>query len=953
MSPNPFATPERLRRLQIEVTTACNLSCQGCQRTIGRARGEWKSVHMDPEAFSAILAHAPACDVLVLQGIGEPTLHPRLDELVRRGRAWGKAGDLTLNTNALAQPIEFYARLRQAGLNHISISVDGLEPELAQATRAGTDAAELARRIPQLVELFAGRVTFSVVLSRLNLPHLPALATRLAQLGARLIEVQPLVSYAAGADALSLDGAELARAAETVRAIGAGLPGLTLMMAAAMTPDGSRCRRPFHSAYVTVDGLLTPCCLTNDTTLLGRTSLLAHDFAAAWQAPALAAWYSRYLDREPEICRGCGFNARGPEAVPAGLIEGRHLRRAGRHREAVAALLPEVARPANLAALQELALAVAGRGDKRAAEVLLTAAAAVQSGPQPILGLVGELLRQGDRPLALHLLNLCLDRHPDNAESYRLAVSLYRNDAAGLEGLARRAAMADCREGVALAFAALEPFGAAAPVLTLAHVLRTSGRADLARRLLEPALAKAPGDLAARMAWVVAQTEIVYAGDDHMADRRRALMQALDEAEACAATADAAARQKALEQIGQSKLFYLSYQGQADREVYSRWGDLLSSLTGPAAKPKVAVKKGEKLRVGFVSSYFRPHSVSKLFGGWMRGLDRDRFHVTGYDVRAPVAHSRPALAQACDSYHSGARPITEWMRLIAADRPHVLIYPELGMDPNAVRLAVHRLAPVQCVSWGHPVTTGLPAIDYFLSSALMEPEDGESHYREKLVRLPNLSVDYAPLGLPGGKFGRERLGLAADDVAFICCQSLYKYLPAHDGIFAAIARGVDKARFVFIDNIDRFSAARFRARLGAAFAAVGLDAGRHVRFVPSMPQADFPSFLQAGDVYLDSIGWSGGNTTLEAIEAGLPVVTTPTALMRGRHSAAILTRMGLGELVAPDAEAYVRLAVALGNDPQRRAAARARIEQSRGRLYHDAEAVRALEAFLIKTVKSA
>ncbi len=134
----------------------------------------------------------------------------------------------------------------------------------------------------------------------------------------------------------------------------------------------------------------------------------------------------------------------------------------------------------------------------------------------------------------------------------------------------------------------------------------------------------------------------------------------------------------------------------------------------------------------------------------------------------------PPLAASCDAFRQGPRTLAEWRRTIAADRPHVLIYPEVGMEPSVVRLAATRLAAVQCVAWGHPVTTGLPTMDYFLSSALMEPADGDHHYSETLIRLPNLSIAYRPPELPAGRtLQRGAFGLAADDVVYICCQSLY------------------------------------------------------------------------------------------------------------------------------------------------------------------------------------
>ncbi len=83
------------------------------------------------------------------------------------------------------------------------------------------------------------------------------------------------------------------------------------------------------------------------------------------------------------------------------------------------------------------------------------------------------------------------------------------------------------------------------------------------------------------------------------------------------------------------------------------------------------------------------------------------------------------------------------------------------MDPVAGRLAAQRLAPVQCVTWGQPETTGMPTMDYFLSSALMEPPDGDAHYTERLVRLPQLGLCYLPEGRPAVDAGSGRAGAAA------------------------------------------------------------------------------------------------------------------------------------------------------------------------------------------------
>ncbi|WP_257237152.1 hypothetical protein [Nostoc sp. 'Peltigera malacea cyanobiont' DB3992] len=121
----------------------------------------------------------------------------------------------------------------------------------------------------------------------------------------------------------------------------------------------------------------------------------------------------------------------------------------------------------------------------------------------------------------------------------------------------------------------------------------------------------------------------------------------------------------------------------------------------------------------------------------------------------------------------------------------------MGMNPQTLQMAGLRLAPVQCVAWGHPVTTGLPTIDYFLSSELMEPENGQEHYSEKLIRLPNIGVSYPKPYIPPVIKTRSYFQLLDDAVIYLCCQAPFKYLPQYDFIFAEIARRVPQAKFVF------------------------------------------------------------------------------------------------------------------------------------------------------------
>ncbi|HAN46608.1 MAG TPA: hypothetical protein DCQ32_08665, partial [Cyanobacteria bacterium UBA8156] len=278
---------------------------------------------------------------------------------------------------------------------------------------------------------------------------------------------------------------------------------------------------------------------------------------------------------------------------------------------------------------------------------------------------------------------------------------------------------------------------------------------------------------------------------------------------------------------------------------------------------------------------------------------------------------------------------------VRGDRLHVLIFPELGMDPPTLRLAALRLAPVQAMAWGQPVTSGLPTVDYFLSSAAMEPADGDTHYTETLVRLPHIGVCYPYPALTAPTHTRADFGLRENAVVYLSSQAPYKYLPQHDELYAAIAQQVPQAQIVFLrGGIPP-------TRLAKAFAAVGLDHRTHCLVLPVLPGAAYFDLLRCCDVYLDTPVWSGGNTSLDAAACGLPMVTWPGALMRGRHTYGILQCLGILDTVACSQEEYVAIAARLGQDAPWRQAIAAQTLAGCAQLFGDRECVQALMEFLM------
>ena len=233
----------------------------------------------------------------------------------------------------------------------------------------------------------------------------------------------------------------------------------------------------------------------------------------------------------------------------------------------------------------------------------------------------------------------------------------------------------------------------------------------------------------------------------------------------------------------------------------------------------------------------------------------------------------------------------------------------------------------------------------------MEPADGDSAYTERLVRLPGLGVhvddpDYAPEDVT-----RAQIDLRETATVYWSAQHVFKYRPAHDGLFAAIAARVPDSQFVFLKGDNEGVTRTFQKRLRATFEAAGLDSQAHCVFLERMSPGRFTAAMKLADVFLDTPGWSGCNTTLESLRHDLPIVTLPLDTMRARHSAAMLQMMGLGSRICTDAAGYVEMAVDLGGDPAARAAYAEEIGRHKHRVYRDGAVIAALEDFLVRVAR--
>ena len=221
------------------------------------------------------------------------------------------------------------------------------------------------------------------------------------------------------------------------------------------------------------------------------------------------------------------------------------------------------------------------------------------------------------------------------------------------------------------------------------------GRYPEARASYDRAMAINPGFAQAHFARCMAELQIVYDSEVEIAERRIAYEVRLGDL--CRKGSAVAAG------AGSAQPFYLAYQGQNDRDLQTLYGSFLCQLMRerhPTMRLAPPPGPRELLRIGIVSGFFRNHANWRLpIKGWLHQLDRRKFRLFGYYTGTSEDGETSAARAMCERFVKGPRSIEDWRAEILADAPHVLIYPEIGMDRTVTALAAQRLATVQCNSW--------------------------------------------------------------------------------------------------------------------------------------------------------------------------------------------------------------------------------------------------------------
>jgi predicted O-linked N-acetylglucosamine transferase (SPINDLY family) len=365
---------------------------------------------------------------------------------------------------------------------------------------------------------------------------------------------------------------------------------------------------------------------------------------------------------------------------------------------------------------------------------------------------------------------------------------------------------------------------------------------------------------------------------------------------------------------------------------------------GHFAKPKPFNKP---ITIGIVSHHIHEHSVwDAITRGWIEHINRDRFELVFFYTGVINDQETEFAKSIAKDFIALGDDLNSWVKAIIAAQIDVLIYPEIGMDPISTKLASLRLAPVQVASWGHPDTTGLPTIDYYLSADLLEPNNSEKYYVEKLIKLPNLGSYHKPSSVIPNSINLEQFDIKVDGPLLICPGTPFKYQPQYDHTYVDIAKRLERCQFIFFIYQHKTVTHLLQERLATHFLKSGLNSKDYCIFIPWQPKSSFFGLMNRADIYLDTIGFSGFNTACQAIECGLPIVTREGRFMRGRLASGVLKKIGLHELIAQDEDDFVNLVVKIAKNHEYNRLIRNKINQNRNFLYGDLKPIRELEKFL-------
>jgi protein O-GlcNAc transferase len=366
-------------------------------------------------------------------------------------------------------------------------------------------------------------------------------------------------------------------------------------------------------------------------------------------------------------------------------------------------------------------------------------------------------------------------------------------------------------------------------------------------------------------------------------------------------------------------LMDLTYHGSiAPEEVFAehrRWNDIFAKPHAAAIAPHVNDRDpNRKLRIGYVSPDFREHAIAFFMEPVLAHVDREKFEIYCYSAAPHADAVTTRLQDLVPNWRNivGVRD-AQVAEMVRADGIDILIDLSVHTAGHRLMLFARKPAPVQATWLGYAGTTGLDAIDWRITDAIVDPLGStESLHSERLMRLPRTQWVYQPPGdAPDvAPPPLERNGF----VTFGNGTNLAKVTPQVIELWAKVLLSVPGSRLAlkarsFTDQSTRHLFAGAFARHGVGRERLSFEGGGDLR--------DYLNFFATVDICLDTFPFAGGTTTCHTLWMGVPVVTLVGRTSVSRVGASVLTNVGLAELIAASPEEFVSIARSLAGDAPR------------------------------------
>jgi len=397
--------------------------------------------------------------------------------------------------------------------------------------------------------------------------------------------------------------------------------------------------------------------------------------------------------------------------------------------------------------------------------------------------------------------------------------------------------------------------------------------------------------------------------------------------------------------------FYLSYHNKDNLELMIKSADLFKQMipTINYVSKNLNKKNGKKIRIGFISEFLTNHTIGKLFGGVIKNINKKKFEVIIFHTKqTKKSEMKDEIDDSANKIVILNINIREQQQQIENENLDIIFYPDISMSPATYFLPYSRLAAVQIASFGHPETTGIDTIDYFLSSTLFEQNSTKKKYSERLICLSEFPIYYEPPKNLGLMKNRKDLKLPKNARLYGCLQTLFKLHPDFDAILAEILTRDPEGCVVLIGGKGKVKhwSEDLKNRWSKNFPIIN----ERSFFTKNLSLLDFISLCNCVDVLLDPLYFGGGNSVLEALTVGTPTITMPDSYLRSNVAAAAYKQMKiLKPPIAQNNNEYINLAIELAQNRKKNLSLRKNLKISAKKyLYKNLKVVNKFENFLEK-----